>query len=323
MSTPLLPGQTARVETSTPVDPTLAARLVDHVERVVVGKRSVVTLSVATLLAGGHLLLEDVPGVGKTVLARTLARTIDGQHTRIQGAPDLLPTDLTGAAVWRPREERFEFVAGPLFANIVVVDEANRMPPRTQAALLEAMEEGQVSVDGVSHALPQPSMILATQNPVEQHGVHPLPESQLDRFTAATSMGYPEAADEVAIVASQLRADPLTSLPPLLDLHQLAGLQAAARNVTATADLLGYAVRLVRATRDRAGVRLGASPRAALQMVRLGQAMALIDQRPVVLPDDLKRVASAVLVHRLVVDGRGGQPDEVVQAVLHETPVTA
>ena len=226
MSTPLLPGSPGQADTSTPVDPTLAARLVDHVERVVVGKRSVVTLSVATLLAGGHLLLEDVPGVGKTVLARTLARTIDGQHTRIQGAPDLLPTDLTGAAVWRPREERFEFVAGPLFANIVVVDEANRMPPRTQAALLEAMEEGQVSVDGVTHALPQPSMILATQNPAEQHGVHPLPESQLDRFTAATSMGYPEAVDEVAIVASQLGADPLTTLPPLLDLHQLAGLQA-------------------------------------------------------------------------------------------------
>ncbi len=298
----------------------LARALVDHVEHVVRGKRRVVELAVMTYLADGHLLLEDVPGLGKTLLARTLARAVGAAEARIQGAPDLLPTDLTGTAVWRPDRGEFTFVPGPLFSTIVLVDEANRMPPRTQAALLEAMEEGQVSVDGVSHALPQPHLVIATQNPVEQHGTYPLPESQLDRFTAATAIGYPEPADEAAIISGQLHASPLSSLPPLMDLHQLSALQAATRAVTATPGLVAYVVRLVGATRTAPGVRLGASPRAALQLVRLAQAAALLDGRGHVLPDDVKALAQAVLAHRLVTEPTT-RPADVVAEVVARTPV--
>jgi MoxR-like ATPase len=305
------------------VDPALAAGLVDHVARVVIGKRAVVDLAVTTLLAGGHLLVQDVPGLGKTLLARTLARSVGAAESRIQGAPDLLPSDLTGASVWRPDEHRFEFVPGPLFANVVLVDEANRMPPRTQAALLEAMEEGQVSADGVTHALPQPHLVIATQNPVEVQGTYPLPEAQLDRFTAATAVGYPAPDDEAAIISGQLRAAPLSHLPPLLDLHQLAALQAAVRAVTATDELVAYVVRLVTATREMPGVRLGASPRAGLQLTRMAQAAALVDGRGHALPDDVKRLAPAVLVHRLLCEPGSRSPAEVVEEALRRTPVSA
>ena len=298
----------------------LARDLIAHVGTVVHGKPQVVELAVLTYLADGHLLLEDVPGLGKTLLARTLARSVGAAESRIQGAPDLLPTDLTGTSVWRPDQGAFTFVPGPLFATVVLVDEANRMPPRTQSALLEAMEEGQVTVDGVSHALPQPHLVIATQNPGEQHGTFPLPESQLDRFTAATSIGYPAPADEAAIISGQLHASPLSSLPPLMDLHQLAGLQASTRAVTATTSLVDYVVRLVGTTRHAPGVRLGASPRAALQLVRLAQASALLDGRGQVLPDDVKRMARAALTHRIAVEA-GTTAAAVVDAALATTPV--
>lgn len=298
----------------------LARELIAHVGTVVHGKPEVVELAVMTYLADGHLLLEDVPGLGKTLLARTLARSVGAVESRIQGAPDLLPTDLTGTSVWRPDQGAFTFVPGPLFATVVLVDEANRMPPRTQSALLEAMEEGQVTVDGVSHALPQPHLVIATQNPGEQHGTFPLPESQLDRFTAATSIGYPSPADEVAIISGQLHASPLSSLPPLMDLHQLAGLQASTRAVTATRPLVDYVVRLVGTTRHAPGVRIGASPRAALQLARLAQASALLDGRGQVLPDDVKRMARPALTHRIAVEA-GTTPGEVVDVALATTPV--
>lgn len=300
----------------------LAAQLVDHLQRVIIGKPAVVELVVATLLADGHLLIQDVPGLGKTLLARAVARTVGGQESRIQGVPDLLPGDVTGSSVWRPDRGEFQFVPGPLFANVVMVDEANRMPPRTQAALLEAMEEGQVSVDGVTHALPQPHLVIATQNPLEQHGTHPLPESQLDRFTAATSIGYPDPVSESAIITAQLRSAPLSSLTPLMDLHQLAGLQAAVRDVTASPALVDYAVRLVRSTRDAPGVVLGASPRAGLQLVRVAQASALLQQRPAALPDDVKRHAVAVLAHRLVMDGRTRSAADAIDEALSLTSVS-
>ncbi len=318
--TPPLP-LTDREPTGT-VPPSLAADLVSHVQRVVIGKQPVVELAVTTLLAGGHLLIDDVPGLGKTLLARTLARAVGAAESRIQGAPDLLPTDLTGASVWRPDEHRFDFVPGPLFANVVLVDEVNRMPPRTQAALLEAMEEGQVSADGVTHALPQPHLVIATQNPIEQQGTYPLPEAQLDRFTAATGIGYPDPAHEVAIITGQLQSTPLSRLPALMDLHQLAALQAAVRQVTVTEDLVRYVVRLVAATREAHGVRLGASPRAGLQLTRMAQAAALVHGRQHTLPDDVKALAHAVLDHRLICEPGTRPPSAVVTEVLQQTPVT-
>ncbi|HUG83268.1 MAG TPA: AAA family ATPase [Euzebya sp.] len=303
------------------VDPRLATALVDHVERVVLGKHAVVELAVTTLLAGGHLLIEDVPGLAKTLLARALARAIGADERRIQGAPDLLPTDLTGASVWRPDDHRFQFIPGPLFANVVLVDEANRMPPRTQAALLEAMEEGQVSADGVTHVLPQPHLVIATQNPIEQQGTYPLPEAQLDRFTAATNVGYPDPVHEAAIIAGQLHTAPLSSLGPLLDLHQLAALQAAARSVVVTAPLVDYVVRLVAVTRTLPGVRLGASPRAGLQLARMAQAAALLQGRGHALPDDVKRLAGPVLTHRVLTHPGAPTPAEVIAHAVAHTPV--
>ncbi len=296
------PHASTLITPSPDVPRSLAADLVGHVEQVVIGKHSVVRLAVTTLLAGGHLLIEDVPGLGKTLLARTLARAVGAAESRIQGAPDLLPTDLTGASVWRPDEHRFEFIPGPLFANIVLVDEVNRMPPRTQAALLEAMEEGQVSSDGTTHALPQPHLVIATQNPIEQQGTYPLPEAQLDRFTAATAVGYPDPTHEAAIISGQL--------------------QSAARQVTVTEELVRYIVRLVGATRDLPGVRLGASPRAGLQLTRMAQAWALVEGRAHALPDDVKRLAPAVLCHRLICDPGARSPQEVVAEVLISTPVS-
>jgi MoxR-like ATPase len=303
----------------------VARRLVANVERAITGKREVVELAVVTLLAGGHLLLEDVPGVGKTLLARALARSLGGEAKRIQGAPDLLPADLTGSSVYRQDRGTFVFVPGPLFANVVLVDEANRTAPRTQAALLEAMEEGQVTVDGVTHRLPDPHFVIATQNPQEQHGTFPLPESQLDRFTAATGMGYPVPVAEAAIVRASVNGDPLDEVARVLDLPQLLATRGAVRAVAVSDETIAYAVRLVRATRAHPGVALGASPRAAVHLVAAGQARAALEGRDHVLPDDLKRLAVAVLAHRLTLarETSGELPDRraVVADLLVRVPV--
>jgi len=309
-----------------PAERTAAARaLVANVERAVTGKREVVELAVVTLLAGGHLLLEDVPGVGKTLLAKALARSLGGQVTRIQGAPDLLPADLTGSSVYR--QDHFAFVPGPLFANVVLVDEANRTAPRTQAALLEAMEEGQVTVDGVTHRLPDPHFVIATQNPLEQQGTFPLPESQLDRFTAATGIGYPVPVAEAAIVRASVAGDPLDEVGAVLGLDELVVLRRAVRAVRVADEVIAYAVRLVGATRDHAAIAVGASPRAAVQLVAAGQARATLDGRDHVLPDDLKRLAVPVLAHRLGIqrDVAGGLPERraLVAELLVRVPVAA
>jgi len=309
-----------------PAERTAAARaLVANVERAVTGKREVVELAVVTLLAGGHLLLEDVPGVGKTLLAKALARSLGGQVTRIQGAPDLLPADLTGSSVYR--HDHFVFVPGPLFANVVLVDEANRTAPRTQAALLEAMEEGQVTVDGVTHRLPEPHFVIATQNPLEQQGTFPLPESQLDRFTAATGIGYPVPVAEAAIVRASVAGDPLDEVGTVLALDELVALRRAVRAVRVADDVIAYAVRLVGATRGHAAIAVGASPRAAVQLVAAGQARATLDGRDHVLPDDLKRLAVPVLAHRLGIqrDVAGGLPQRraLVAELLVRVPVAA
>jgi MoxR-like ATPase len=278
--------------------------LVENVETVITGKRGVVELAVVTLASGGHLLIEDVPGVGKTVLARALARSIDATFARIQGAPDLLPSDVTGTTVYDQARHEFRFVPGPIFAHVVLVDELNRTTPRSQAALLEAMEEGQVTVDGTSHPLPTPHLVVATQNPIEHHGTFPLPESQLDRFAIATSIGYPQEDDESTIVRAQVQDHPLDSLLPIIDLDGVIGLRRRVRAVTVSSDLISYAVRLVAATRRHADVELGASPRASIQLVHAAQALAALRGRDHVLPDDVKRLAEPVLAHRLLMRGR-------------------
>jgi MoxR-like ATPase len=301
--------------------------LVDNVGRVITGKRQVVELAVVALAAGGHLLLEDVPGVGKTVLARALARSIDGRFARVQGAPDLLPTDVTGSSVYDQHQEDFRFVPGPIFANVVLVDELNRTTPRSQAALLEAMEEQQVSVDGRTHPLPRPHVVVATQNPLEHLGTFPLPESQLDRFTIATTVGYPDRADEAAVVRAQVRQHPLASLEPVLTTDQVAYLQHSVREITVSDQVVDYAVRLTEATRRHPQVELGASPRATVQLVHAGQALAALRGREFVLPDDLKALAPVCLPHRLVV-GRGPagdrpDPGAVVTDLLRTVEVPA
>lgn len=301
--------------------------LADNVSRVLTGKPEVVELAVVTLAAGGHLLLEDVPGVGKTVLARAIARSIDGDFARVQGAPDLLPADVTGSSVYDQHHEQFRFVPGPVFANVVLVDELNRTTPRSQAALLEAMEERQVSVDGVTHPLPDPHFVVATQNPLEHVGTFPLPESQLDRFSVATSVGYPTRTQELEVVRAQVERHPLDTLEPVLTTAEVVAVRAAVRRVTVADEVIGYAVALVDATRAHPDVVIGASPRATIQLVRGAQALAALRGRGWVLPDDVKRLAPAVLSHRLVVrrsiDGDLPQQQAVVADLLRSVPVSA
>ncbi len=317
----------------TDTDRTIAVRaaamhaLVENIERVITGKREVVELSVIALAAGGHVLLQDVPGVGKTVLARALARSIDGHFARIQGAPDLLPADVTGSSVYDQHHERFRFVPGPVFANVVLVDELNRTTPRSQAALLEAMEEGQVSVDGTTHPLPTPHFVIATQNPIEHAGTFPLPESQLDRFSLATSVGYPSPEQEATVIRAQVQHHPLDDLQPVLTTEQVETLRRSVRAVTVSDEAIAYAVRLAASTRGHPSIELGASPRASIQLIHAAQARAALRERGHVLPDDLKQLAPYVLAHRLIVRrGVGGeQPDRrrLVADLLREVVVTA
>ena len=296
------------------------ATLVAAVERVVTGKRQVVERCVTVFAAGGHVLLQDVPGVGKTVLARALARSVDARFQRVQGAPDLLPADITGSNVWDPGMRDFRFVPGPVFAQVVLVDELNRTTPRTQAALLEAMEEGQVTVDGTTHPLPRPHMVVATQNPAEHLGTFALPESQLDRFMVSTSLGYPSESDEATIVTDQMLAHPLDTVTPVLDVDAVLRLRAAVRRVHVADPVVRYGVALVRAT--RAGTALGASPRASVQLLRLAQATALLRGRDHVLPDDCKLLAPDVLTHRVMpADGRAAS--EIVAEAVARVPVPA
>ena len=281
-----------------------AARLVRNVESVVLGKRAVVETVVAALLARGHVLVEDVPGVGKTVLARSLARSLDAPMRRIQCTPDLLPSDVTGSSVYNPKTLAFEFRRGPVFAPVVLADEINRATPRTQSAFLEAMEERQVSADGETHALPDPFFLIATQNPIELAGTFPLPEAQLDRFLVRVSLGYPDAATEVKVVLAQRETHPIGALRPVLDLPQLQEAQAAVARVSVHEALVGYVQRLVAATRGHDQVLLGASPRGAISLVRASQALAYLRGERYVTPDHVKRLATSVLAHRIVVQPR-------------------
>lgn len=305
----------------------IAVAVQQNVERVMVGKTAVVELVLVALATGGHLLLEDVPGTGKTTLAKALARSLDCSMSRIQFTPDLLPSDVTGVNVYQPKSGEFQFRPGPIFQQIVLADEINRATPRTQSALLECMEERQVSVDGITRPLPLPHLVLATQNPVEQEGTFPLPEAQLDRFLMRLSVGYPAEVDELHILERFGQSSPLVTLQPVATTADVLALQAAVTEVHVAPAIKEYIVALVRATRNLSAVQLGASPRATLALYRTAQALAALRGRAYVLPDDVLELALPVLGHRLLLTGqarlRGQGSAGVVAELLEKTPVPA
>ena len=277
--------------------------IVRNVERVVIGKRREVELAVAALVCQGHVLVEDVPGVGKTILARSLAKSVGCSFKRVQFTPDLLPSDVTGVSIYNQKTGEFEYRPGPLLAQIVLADEINRATPKTQSALLEAMEERQVTVDGETHVLPQPFMVLATQNPIEHEGTFPLPESQLDRFLLRISLGYPQPADELAILEGQEISHPIEHLEAVVTAEALLEAQATIRREVYVDSLVRqYIVAVVGATRDHNDLYLGASPRGSLALFRAGQAWAALHGRDFVSPDDVKALAESALAHRLIVN---------------------
>ncbi|WP_347343638.1 AAA family ATPase [Jatrophihabitans telluris] len=302
-----------------------AARIVDNIEKAIAGKYDVIRLGVTVLLAEGHLLIEDVPGVGKTTFAKALARSIDSTVRRIQFTPDLLPSDVTGVSVFNSDSTEFEFKPGPVFANILLGDEINRASPKTQAALLECMAERQVTVDGTRYELQSPFLVLATQNPVEMEGTYALPEAQRDRFTAKISLGYPDRAAEVAMLSDQTTSDPIDELKPVADAAGIRALIEAVRHVHVAEAIKDYVVSLAEATRNHPEIRLGASPRASLHLLRTAKSSAAISGRDYVLPDDVQQLAVPVLAHRIIpapaATVAGHSPEELVAAIVARTAI--
>ncbi len=297
-------------------------QMTDAMRDAVVIDEDKLQLMLAALIAKGHILLEDVPGIGKTLVAKALARTIHASFKRIQCTPDLLPGDITGSAIYNPREQRFEFAAGPIFGNIVLVDEINRASPRTQSSLLESMAEGQVTSDGTTHALPDPFFIIATQNPIEMAGTFPLPEAQLDRFIVAMNLGYPSYDEEISILEREEHANPLDGIKAVVQLDDIIRLQEAAKAVNVVRPLKEYIVQIAVATRTHNDVVVGVSPRGGAALQRCVQALALIHGRTFVTPDDIKMAAPAVLAHRLLTrDRRPETAQAVIEQVLAETRV--
>ncbi|GAP18106.1 AAA family ATPase [Levilinea saccharolytica] len=302
-----------------------SSRILENLERVIVGKRDTLELIVTGLLCQGHLLLEDVPGVGKTMVSRALAKSLGCQFSRIQFTPDMLPSDVTGVSIFNQVTRQFEFRPGPLMAQIVLADEINRATPKTQSALLEAMEERQITVDGVTHRLPDPFLVMATQNPIEYEGTFPLPEAQLDRFLMRLRLGYPALADEVHILELQQINHPINDLSEVAPLEEVLQMQEMVKYVYVSPPVKRYIVELVRATRTNTDVYLGSSPRGSLSLVRTAQVRAAINGRDFVLPDDVKGLASFVLAHRIIIDPaarlKNISAETIIQEVLHNVSI--
>ncbi|MBC8449431.1 MAG: MoxR family ATPase [Chloroflexi bacterium] len=300
-------------------------RIADNVEKVIKGKRDVIQLTLLALLCDGHLLIEDVPGVGKTMLARSIAKSIGCSFRRIQFTPDMLPTDITGVSVFNQQTREFEFRPGPIMAQIVLTDEINRATPKTQSALLEAMEERQVTVDGVTYPMDKPFLVLATQNPIEYEGTFPLPEAQVDRFMMRISIGYPEPQDEMAILDSQRLRHPIEELEQALEVEEFMAAQEAIKQVHVGDLIKEYIVAVVSATRKHTDVYLGSSPRGSLALYKTGRARAAVMGRDYVIPDDIKALAEPALAHRLIISPsariKNVDPRAVVEEVINSVPV--
>ncbi|MGC1738035.1 MAG: MoxR family ATPase [Mycobacterium sp.] len=303
-----------------------ASAVLDEIEHVVVGKRSALTLILTTVLAGGHVLIEDLPGLGKTLIARSFAATLGLDFTRVQFTPDLLPADLLGSTIYDMQSGHFEFRPGPIFTNLLLADEINRTPPKTQAALLEAMAEGQVSIDGVTHRLPQPFIVLATDNPIEYEGTYPLPEAQLDRFAVRLELRYLSASDEASMLRRRLdRGSAEPTVNQVVDAHDLLAMRESVEQVSVHDDVLHYVVSLAAATRHHPQVAVGASPRAELDLVQLARARALLLGRDYVIPEDIKALATPAVAHRITLRPemwvRKIQGSDVVEELLRRLPV--
>ncbi len=303
----------------------VAERLLENLGRVILGKEAERQLAVMTLMCRGHLLIEDVPGVGKTMLARTIAKSIGGEFRRIQFTPDQLPADITGVSIYNQKTGEFEYRPGPIVAQVVLADEINRASPKTQAALLECMEEHQITVDGITHPMPEPFIVLATQNPIEYEGTFPLPETELDRFLIRLHLGYPDHEDEIGVLEAQRYEHPITTIEQVITQAELLKLQEAVKTVHVERAVQDYIVTIVEATRNHADLYLGASPRGSLALYRLSQARALLDGRDFALPDDVKDLVYPALGHRLILSSpariRGKTTREVVDELLGRVPV--
>lgn len=313
------------MENSAKIIQDFAKSITDNLERVIVGKSETVELVVVGLLCQGHLLIDDVPGVGKTVLARSLAKSLGCDFSRIQFTPDMLPSDVTGVSIFNQVTREFEYRPGPIMAQIILADEINRATPKTQSAMLEAMEERQVTVDGATYPLPKPFLVMGTQNPIEYEGTFPLPEAQLDRFFMRVRMGYPQLMDEIKVLEQQQLQHPILTLKPVATVEELLNVQELVKTIYVSPAVKRYIVEIVRATRENPDIYLGSSPRGSLGLFRAGQAMAAIQGRDYVLPDDIKFLAEYVLSHRMVVQPasrlRNLTADQVVREIVTSLPV--
>lgn len=306
------------------MNPTIG-KILENIERVMIGKRNVAELSLVALLSGGHVLLEDVPGVGKTMMVRALAKSVNAKFRRIQFTPDLLPSDVTGVSIYNPKELEFQFRPGPIMGNIILADEINRTSPKTQSALLEGMEESSVTIDGVTHRLEKPFFVMATQNPIEYEGTYPLPEAQLDRFLLKMKMGYPDVAEEMEVLNRAQTSTPIEVLEAVIDLDDLRELQENIKLVTVDDTIKRYIVDVVNETRSSSNVYLGASPRGSIALMKAAQAYAYMYRRDYVLPDDIQFLAPYVLAHRIILKSEakfeGISAEDVMQRVLARVPI--
>ncbi len=300
-------------------------KLKENLKSVIKGKDGVIDHVIIALCAGGHILMDDVPGVGKTTLAKALAFSINGSFNRVQFTPDLLPSDITGSSIYNPKSAEFSFRQGPIFTNVFLADEINRASPRAQSALLEAMNEGQVTVDGDTYLLTRPFLVIATENPIEYQGTYPLPEAQLDRFAMQLEIGYPTEEDELEILYSRQNGDPIDMLKPVIDCNDISAIQDSVRQVKVEESIGHYIVKVIRATRENLNIKLGASPRAFLSLTRCAQAKAFYEERDFIIPDDVKQLASPVLAHRIILENKakyaGAKKQDIFQALLNKIDI--